>query len=102
APDASAAASAASRPARGAGGAGAVGQAPQATRDQLAAAGLAALAVRARPTDVTTRVTRGRWRTRCAGPSPATAAQPRRRDRRTKGACADALTNAPPYKWRRL
>jgi hypothetical protein len=59
APGASAGASVASPPVRGAGGAGAVGRAPQATRDQLAAAGVVALAVRARPAGAAARVTRG-------------------------------------------
>src|SRR5205085_4967069 len=68
APDASAEASVAAQPVRGGGGAGAVGRAPQATRDQLAAGGVVAVAVRARPAGAATRVTRGLWRTRCAGP----------------------------------
>jgi hypothetical protein len=44
------------------------GERPQATRDRLAAAGVVALAVRARLAGVATRVTRDPWRTRCAGP----------------------------------
>src|SRR5262249_35206070 len=83
-------------PSRGAGALAADGRAPQATPDRLAAAAAGAAAGRTRPTDAAAPTTRRLWRTRCTDTWPAAAAQPNRRDRRRKGACAAALTARAP------
>src|SRR5262249_29589129 len=92
APGASVEASVACPPASGAGALAADGRAPQATPDRLAAAAAGAAAGRTRPTDAAAPTTRRLWRTRCTDTWPAAGAQPNRRDRRRKGACAAALT----------
>jgi hypothetical protein len=83
--------SVASRPAPVAAAPVARGRAQRGKRDQPVAARGDPFAVRARRADDATRATRCLWRTRCADHRQATAARPRRQDRRRK----EASTNAP-------
>ena len=89
-PDASAKASGASRSTRDGADAGALGPAPRGRHDRLLPTTGAAVGARARRADVVTRAAPRPWRTRCSGFERATAEALRTRDRRRRGASADA------------
>ena len=88
--DASAAASAASRSTPAAVTRGGAASAPRGRHDRPAEPTGVAAADEEPQADAAERAVRRPWRTCCAGARPATAAAPRTRDKRRKGASADA------------